>query len=229
MHPASGHRWLDADVTPGASDPFADLRREYALGGLAEEDLAPDPFAMFQRWYRDAVTSGIYEPNAMVVASVSSDGRPSARMVLLKAFSTSGWAFYTNLGSRKGTELLANPRCSLLFPWHPIQRQVRVDGEATELPRDDVATYFATRPRGAQLGAHASRQSREVASREELDGAWAAADATYPDEVPVPDEWGGFVVVPDAVEFWQGRPGRMHDRLVYRHSGDSWTVHRLAP
>jgi len=211
------------------TDPYADLRREYALGGLTEEELAADPFAMFQRWYHDAVAASVYEPNAMVVASASADGRPSSRLVLLKGFSPAGWVFFTNLGSRKGTELLANPHVSLLFPWHPLERQVRVDGRAVLLGRGEVAAYFETRPRGSQLGAHASRQSRKVGSRQELDDAWAAADAAYPDEVPVPDEWGGFRVEPDAVEFWQGRPGRMHDRLVYRLDGDSWSVHRLAP
>jgi pyridoxamine 5'-phosphate oxidase len=216
---------LDGRVT----DRYAELRREYALGGLAEGDLAPDPFTMFRRWYDDAVAAAMYEPNAMVVSSATGDGRPSSRLVLLKGFTPAGWVFYTNLGSRKGTELVANPRVSLLFPWHPLERQVRVDGTASVLDAAEVAAYFRTRPRGAQLGAHASRQSREVASREELDRAWAAADATYPDEVPVPEGWGGFRVEPEAVEFWQGRPGRMHDRLVYRRDGDAWTVHRLAP
>jgi pyridoxamine 5'-phosphate oxidase len=211
------------------SDPYADLRREYADGGLAETDLAADPFAMFQRWYDDAVAAEVYEPNAMVVASATPDGRPSARMVLLKGFSDQGWVFFTNLGSRKGGELRDNPRCALLFPWHPLERQVRVDGVATELPRADVDAYFAQRPRNSRLGAHASHQSREVASRADLDEAWAAADAAYPDEVPVPDEWGGFRVAPETVEFWQGRPGRMHDRLVYRRAGERWTTHRLAP
>jgi pyridoxamine 5'-phosphate oxidase len=213
----------------GVTDRYADVRREYALGGLTESDLAPDPFAMFQRWYHDAVTAAVYEPNAMVVASVGADGQPSARLVLLKGFTPEGWVFFTNLESRKGVELLANPRVALLFPWHALERQVRVDGSATELGRDDVAAYFRTRPRGAQLGAHASPQSREVASREELDDAWATADAAYPGEVPVPDEWGGFRVEPDTVEFWQGRPGRMHDRLVYRREADGWSIHRLAP
>jgi pyridoxamine 5'-phosphate oxidase len=216
--------WID-----GVTDRYAELRREYALGGLSEDDLAPDPFAMFQRWYHDAVAAAVYEPNAMVVASVSDDGQPSARLVLLKGFSPAGWVFFTNLGSRKATELVANPKVALLFPWHPLERQVRVDGVAAALARDEVAAYFQTRPRGAQLGAHASRQSREVASRQELDDAWAAADAAYPDEVPVPDDWGGFRVAAEAVEFWQGRPGRMHDRLVYRRDGDDWSVHRLAP
>ena len=211
------------------TDRYADLRREYALGGLAEADLAPDPFSMFRRWYDDATAAAVYEPNAMVVSSATTDGHPSSRLVLLKGFSEQGWVFYTNLGSRKGTELSANPRVSLLFPWHPLERQVRVDGTAVVLGRDEVATYFHSRPRGAQLGAHASHQSREVGSREELDDAWAAADAAYPGEVPLPDEWGGFRVEPAAVEFWQGRPGRMHDRIVYRRDGEGWSTHRLAP
>jgi pyridoxamine 5'-phosphate oxidase len=211
------------------TDRYADLRREYALGGLVEADLAPDPFAMFRRWYDDATAAAVYEPNAMVVSSATTDGQPSSRLVLLKGFSEEGWVFFTNLGSRKGTELTANPRVSLLFPWHPLERQVRVDGTAMVLGRDEVATYFHSRPRGSQLGAHASHQSREVGSREELDDAWAGADAAYPGEVPVPDEWGGFRVEPDAVEFWQGRPGRMHDRIVYRRDRAGWSTHRLAP
>lgn len=213
----------------GVTDRFAELRREYALGGLVEDDLGPDPFATFQRWYDDAIAAALYEPNAMVVATASKGGVPSSRLVLLKQFSHQGWVFFTNLGSRKGVELVANPRCALLFPWHPLERQVRVDGTASLLGREEVAAYFRTRPRGAQLGAHASHQSSEVRSRQELDDAWAAADAAYPDDVPVPDEWGGFRVEPEAVEFWQGRPGRMHDRLVYRRDGDRWSVHRLAP
>jgi len=211
------------------SDPYADLRREYADGGLTEDDLAPDPFAMFQRWYDEATAADLYEPNAMVVASVSDDGRPSSRMVLLKGFSLEGWVFFTNLGSRKGTELRSHQECALLFPWHPLERQVRVDGRAELLPRSDVDAYFASRPRRARLGAHASHQSRPVASRQELDEALAAADAAYPDEVPVPEEWGGFRVVPESVEFWQGRPGRLHDRLVYTRTGEGWTTQRLAP
>jgi pyridoxamine 5'-phosphate oxidase len=211
------------------SDPYADLRREYADGGLTEDDLAPDPFAMFQRWYDEATAADLYEPNAMVVASVSDDGRPSSRMVLLKGFSPEGWVFFTNLDSRKGTELRSHQECALLFPWHPLERQVRIDGRAELLPRSDVDAYFASRPRRARLGAHASHQSHPVASRQALEEALAAADATYPDEVPVPEEWGGFRVVPEAVEFWQGRPGRLHDRLVYTRAGEGWTTQRLAP
>jgi pyridoxamine 5'-phosphate oxidase len=216
-------------MDPDALDGVVAAREEYTRGGLVESDLLPDPIAMFRRWYDDAHAAGLHEPNAMVVATVSADFAPAARLVLLKGVSDEGFVFYTNTGSRKGTELAGNPRIALLFPWHPLERQVRVDGTARVLGRDEVAAYFRTRPRGAQLGAHASHQSREVGSRQELDDAWAAADAAYPDDVPVPDEWGGFRVEPEAVEFWQGRPGRMHDRLVYRRDGDGWSVHRLAP
>jgi pyridoxamine 5'-phosphate oxidase len=208
---------------------LAALRAEYALGGLHESELAPDPTTMFRAWIAEAATSGMHEPNAMVLATVSAEGVPSSRMVLLKGVDETGFRFFTNLGARKGAELATNPRCSLLFPWHPLERQIRVDGVAEELPREDVAAYFATRPRGAQLGAWASRQSSTVSSREELDEAFAAVEARFPDEVPLPDWWGGYVVVPDAVEFWQGRPGRMHDRLVYRRTGTGWATSRLAP
>jgi pyridoxamine 5'-phosphate oxidase len=213
------------------SDDLAARRRDYALGGLDEADLAEDPIAMFGRWYADAVEAGVHEPNAVVVASATPDGVPSSRMVLLKGVRPEGFVFYTNLGSRKGRELLANPRCALLFPWHPLERQVRVDGAAEELPRADVAAYFAVRPRGSQLGAHASHQSAVVADRKELDRAYAEVAARYEgaDEVPAPEEWGGFLVRPEAVEFWQGRTGRMHDRLVYRRDGAGWTTERLAP
>ena len=209
---------------------LAALRAEYARGGLDVPDLAADPVAMFRRWMDDAVAAGLHEPNAMVVSTVSADGRPSSRMVLLKGLSDDGFVFYTNTASRKGEELAADARCALLFPWHPLERQVRIDGTAQPLGPEAVAAYFATRPRGAQLGAWASHQSRPVRSRAELAAAFARAEERFPGEVPVPDEWGGYVVAPEVVEFWQGRPGRMHDRLVYRRSaGDAWDVERLAP
>jgi pyridoxamine 5'-phosphate oxidase len=207
---------------------LAGLREEYGRAGLAEADLAPDPIAMFELWMRDAVAAGLHEPNAMVVATVGADGAPSSRMVLLKGLSEEGFVFYTNTGSRKGVELAGNPRCALLFPWHPLERQVRVDGVATPVSDEAVAAYFAVRPRGSQLGAHASHQSR-VTTREELAAAYAEAEARWPEDVPVPEEWGGYVVRPEAVEFWQGRPGRMHDRMVYRRSGSGWVTERLAP
>ena len=208
---------------------LADLREEYSRAGLVEADLAPDPTAMFRRWMADAVAAGLHEPNAMVVATATPEGTPSARMVLLKGHDDRGFVFFTNTGSRKGVELAANHACALLFPWHPLERQVRVDGTATPLDADAVAAYFGRRPRGSRLGAWASHQSREVGGRDELAAAYADAEARYPEDVPVPDEWGGYLVAPEAVEFWQGRPGRMHDRLVYRRDGDAWTTVRLAP
>ncbi len=210
---------------------LASLRAEYARDGLVETDLAPDPVAMFRRWLAEAVAAGLHEPNAMVVATVSAEGQPSSRMVLLKGLSEAGWVFFTNTRSRKGAELAANPRCALLFPWHPLERQVRVDGSAAPLAPAEVAAYFEVRPRGSQLGAWASHQSRPVAGREELAAAYDEVAARYPEPlpVPVPEEWGGYVVRPEMVEFWQGRPGRMHDRLTYTRSGDGWTTQRLAP
>ena len=215
---------------PSRTDSLAAAREEYTRGGLTEEDLLPDPIVMFQRWYDEAGEAGIHEPNAMVVATVSSDFAPSSRMVLLKGVSDDGFVFYTNATSRKGTELAGNPRCALLFPWHPLERQVRVDGIATPLPRAAVDAYFAVRPRGSQLGAWASHQSSVVAGREELAASYDAAEQRYAGgDVPTPEEWGGYVVHPEAVEFWQGRPGRMHDRLVYRRTADGWATQRLAP
>jgi pyridoxamine 5'-phosphate oxidase len=211
-------------------EDLAALRREYADAGLHEADLAADWWSMFDRWFAEAQQAGLYEPNAMVVTTVAADGSPAARMVLLKGVSERGFVFFTNLASRKGTELAGNDRCALLFPWHPLERQVRVDGVASVLPREDVEAYFATRPRGSQLGAHASHQSRPVAGRAELVAAYDEVSARFEGrDVPVPDDWGGYLVVPEAVEFWQGRPGRMHDRLVYRSEPGGWRAERLAP
>jgi pyridoxamine 5'-phosphate oxidase len=217
-------------MSPEPGVDIAALRREYADAGLAESGLAADPFAMFERWFDEARAAGLHEPNAMVVSTVSAAGRPSSRLVLLKGVSPAGFDFFTNLRSRKGVELAANAHCALLFPWHPLERQVRVDGTATPLPREDVDAYFASRPRGSQLGAHASHQSRPVADRAELQAAYDEQQARFADrDVPAPDEWGGFRVAAETVEFWQGRPGRMHDRLVYARVDGGWSVGRLAP
>lgn len=209
---------------------LAAARENYTRTGLHEDDLADDPFEMFERWYTEARDAGIIEPNAMVVSTVSATGAPSSRMVLLKGFSTAGFTFFTNTASRKGDELAANPRCAVLFPWHPLERQVRIEGVAHELSPEDVEAYFSQRPRGSQLGAHASHQSQVVSGREELEAAYDRIEAQFEGRpVPVPEEWGGYRVEPETVEFWQGRPGRMHDRLVYRREGDKWRTERLAP
>lgn len=210
-------------VTP---NPWAERRVDYSGAGLAEADLAADPVEMFRRWYADA--SVLPEPNAMVVATVSADGFPSARMVLLKGLDVDGARFFTNHGSRKGSDLAANPACALLFPWHPLARQVRIEGVAERLPQSEVESYFASRPHGARIGACASQQSQPT-TMDELAAAFAAAEAAYPDEVPVPQEWGGYLVRPRRWEFWQGRPNRMHDRLCYVRVDGGWRIERLAP
>lgn len=211
---------------------LSDLRREYAAGGLDERDLEADPIAMFRRWMHDAVRAGIHEPNAFVLATAGGDGMPAARILLLKGLDERGFVFFTNYSSRKGHELAANPRCSLLFPWHQLERQVRVEGEAERLGDAENDAYFATRPRAAQIGAWASAQSEVVADRSVLDDAYDRAEARFGEaEIPRPPHWGGYCVRPAAVEFWQGRRGRMHDRLRYRVavSGTGWDVERLAP
>lgn len=206
------------------------LRHEYAAKGLDEGDLDPDPLVVFRRWFDEAVASGLDEPNAMVVATVDEDGRPSVRTVLLKGLEDDGFVFYTNHGSRKGRALAAEPRVALLFPWHPLERQVRVEGTAELLPRAEVEAYFAVRPRGSQLGAHASAQSQPVADRAALEAAYVAAEREFEGrEVTPPEQWGGYRVRPDVVELWQGRPSRLHDRFEYRRAGDGWSVRRLQP
>jgi pyridoxamine 5'-phosphate oxidase len=215
----------------GGTD-LAALRREYGDQGLDVPDLEPDPITMFRRWMDDTVAAGLHEPNAMVVTTVSADARPSARMVLLKGVDERGFVFYTNYDSRKGREIESNPRVALLFPWHDLQRQVRVEGTATRVARSESEAYFSARPRGSQLGAWASPQSSEVSSRAELDDLYEAVEERFDDSggVPLPPQWGGYLVRPEVVEFWQGRKGRMHDRLVYHREGESrWTTGRLAP
>ncbi len=210
---------------------LAALREEYARAGLDESDLAPDPITMFDRWMGEAHDAIRHDANAMVLSTVGPDLAPASRVVLLKGASEAGFVFFTNTASAKGRELAANPRCSLLFPWHPLERQVRIDGIAEPLARPEVEAYFSSRPRASQLGAWASHQSEVVSGRPALEAAFAEAEARFPGDVPVavPDEWGGYVVRPDSVEFWQGRPGRMHDRLRYRRTDDGWAVERLAP
>ena len=211
-------------------DP-AGMRRSYESGALDEHDLPPAPEDQFARWLTDAVAAGVPEPNAMTLATASADGRPSARTVLLKAYDARGFAFYTNLGSRKGREIADNPRAALVFAWLPLERQVTVTGDVVAVPRDEAAAYFASRPRGSRVGAWASPQSSVVASRADLERRYAELDERFGEQVPLPDSWGGFRVVPLTVEFWQGRPSRMHDRLRFARGTpeEPWLVQRLAP
>ncbi len=215
-----------------ALDP-ADMREQYRTKELTPADLAPDPVQQFGAWFKETAASpAIHEPNAMVVSTATPDGRPSSRTVLLKHYDDAGFVFFTNYGSRKGTELAANPYVSLLFPWHPLARQVIVTGRAARTGRDETAAYFRTRPHGSQLGAWASEQSSVIASRDALLARYDELAARYPEteQVPVPPHWGGFRVVPDTVEFWQGHENRLHDRLRYvRDAGGGWSVERLAP
>ena len=205
------------------------MRRSYRRMGLSEDDLAATWLRQFERWLADAVAAGIGEPNAMVLATADAQGRPSARTVLLKGVDDDGFVLFTNRDSRKGREVAANPRATLLFPWHDLQRQVIAEGAVGPLTPDEDDEYFATRPHGSQLGALASPQSQVIPSRDALAAAFDDAAKRYPDAVPRPPNWGGLRLTPDAVEFWQGRPDRLHDRLRYRREGDAWAVERLAP
>ena len=206
---------------------------------LREQDLAGSPLEQFQAWFAEALTAGFPEPNAMVLSTVSADGQPSSRTVLLKGVDERGFSFFTNLTSRKGTELANNPRMSLVFPWYALQRQVVVVGRVDLLSRDEVAEYFASRPRGSQLGAWASHQSQVIDGREVLERRVVEVEARFPEgtSVALPDFWGGWLVRPQTVEFWQGRQSRLHDRLRFRSvaevadlgHADDWTVERLSP
>jgi len=215
------------------SPDLAAERMDYLGEHLLESEVPADPYVLFGRWLADAFAAkerGVLpEPTAMVVAT-SVDGRPSARTVLLKEATERGFVFFTNYRSRKGGDLEENPHTALHFGWYPLQRQVRIEGVAAPVPRPESEAYFATRPRGSQLGAWASAQSSEVASLQELTRSYAAAEQRFVDQdVPCPEHWGGYRVVPELIEFWQGQPSRMHDRLVYTAAGSQWRVGRLAP
>lgn len=210
---------------------LADLRKDYSLSGLLEKDLARDPFRQFDKWFQEAQAAKLVEPNAMTLATASRDGRPSARTVLLKAVDGRGFVFFTNYESRKGRDLAENPRACLSFPWFALERQINIEGAIAKVSREESAAYFHSRPRASQLGAWVSQQSSVITGREVLEDAMKALEKKYAGaEVPVPPAWGGYRLVPETVEFWQGRRSRLHDRLRYRRlpSGD-WTVERLAP
>ena len=208
-----------------------DFRREYTQGGLDRADLADSPLDQFGRWMEQTIQSGIPDPNAMTVATVDANGQPSQRIVLLKHLDEKGFVFYTNLGSRKASELEHNPKVCLHFPWHPLERQVIVYGTAERVPTSQVMSYFLSRPKESQLAAWASEQSRPVSTRQVLMQKFAEIKHKFEQgEVPVPSFWGGFLVKPHQIEFWQGGEHRLHDRFMYKQQADqSWAIERLCP
>jgi pyridoxamine 5'-phosphate oxidase len=211
---------------------IADLRQNYTLAGLTEADLDPNPIEQFNLWFEQALAADLIEPNAMTLATATADGKPSARIVLLKGVSERGFVFYTNYASQKGRELIANPYAALVFLWDKLERQIRIEGRVEKLSSAESLEYFHSRPKASQLGAWTSNQSQVIPNREVLEQKLASLQAQYPDDatIPLPEHWGGFRVIPNRLEFWQGRPSRLHDRLVYNLETDgNWSIGRLAP
>lgn len=207
------------------------LRLEYRGSTLNEKEVTRDPIAQFEKWFKNAMSCELIEPNVMTLATATPDGKPSARIVLLKGFDRNGFVFYSNYLSRKGKEMAKNPYASLVFYWHEIERQVRIEGTIEKLSKEVSEEYFHSRPKDSQIGALASPQSQEIASRKDLEKAWEELDTKYEGKViPKPSHWGGYLVRPQLVEFWQGRPGRLHDRIVYKKADkNTWKIVRLAP
>lgn len=204
-------------------------REEYRKGALSEREVLPEPVGQFRVWWEAVKTAAVVHPDQMVLSTATTDGRPSGRVVLLKAVDERGFVFVTNYESRKSAEMLANPWVALCFYWEELERQVRIEGKVEKVSAEVSAEYFSTRPRAAQVGAWASPQSKVLSGREELEASVAEAAARFPGVVPCPPNWGGWRVVPEVVEFWQGRESRLHDRVVYRRAGSAWRIERLAP
>jgi len=210
---------------------LAELRQHYALESLSEKDVRPDPMAQFAFWFEEALNSQLIEPNAMTLATATPDGHPSARTVLLKDYRDHGFTFFTNYESRKGVELAVNPRATLLFTWLELQRQVRIEGRVEKIEPEASLAYFQSRPRESQIGAWSSPQSQVIAGREVLEQREKEMEEKFAgvEKLPRPDHWGGYLLRPDVVEFWQGRMSRLHDRILYARAGDGWKIERLAP
>lgn len=208
---------------------LADLRKTYTLGSLSETDVSPNPLLQFQLWFEQAQSAKCPEPNAMTLSTVNSKGIPSSRIVLLKNIQNEGFTFFTNYESQKGQEILQNPHVALLFFWHELERQVRIEGTVQKVSAAMSDAYYESRPIGSKIGAWASPQSRTIPNREYLEGLEREFSNKFGSHPPRPEHWGGYVVNPSRIEFWQGRPSRLHDRLSYKKSGSTWAIERLAP
>ncbi len=208
---------------------FESLRVSYEQGELNESDITHNPLDQFNNWLQEAIKNEVPEPNAMVLATVNKDGQPGARNVLLKSADDNGFIFFTNKNSDKASDLKQNPHCTLLFSWLSQHRQVIVKGKAEEISREESNTYFQTRPYGSRISTWVSDQSKVIKSREELETKVKEFMDKYPENVPMPDYWGGYLVKPESIEFWQGRPSRLHDRIRFTKKGNAWTIERISP